>query len=58
MLTTIDKKSILISQDMEKAISVMRNAGKWLEESGKNPSKWWQLKNLNPEFLLQHAKSD
>ena len=34
----------------------MRSAGKWLEESGKNPSKWWKLENLNPEFLLKYAK--
>ena len=41
---------------MDLAISVMRNAGKWLLESGKKPSKWWQLQNLNREFLLEYAK--
>lgn len=51
-----DKESVRIVQDMEKAISVMRSAGKWLLESGKKPSKWWQLQNLNVEFLLQYAK--
>ena len=48
--------AINIIQDMNLAISIMRNAGRWLEESGKNPSKWWQLQNLNPEFLLKYAK--
>jgi len=47
---------IEIVQDMEKAISIMYNAGKWLEESGKNPSKWWKPENLNSDFLLQYAK--
>jgi len=51
-------KSISIIQDIDKAILVMRSAGKWLLESGKNPSKWWQLQNLNREFLLQHAEPD
>jgi hypothetical protein len=36
----------------------MRDAGEWLEKSGKNPSKWWQLDNLNNKFLLQYAKPE
>lgn len=47
-----------IIQDMDRAIAVMRSAGKWMKESGKNPSKWWLLKNLNRTFLLRHAKED
>ncbi len=43
---------------MDLAISVIRGAGAWLLESGKNPSKWWQLQNLTPEFLLQYAKPE
>lgn len=43
---------------MDQAIGVMRSAGKWMKESGKNPSQWWQLENLNQEFLLKHAKED
>lgn len=43
---------------MDKAIGVMRSAAKWMNESGKNPSKWWLLKNLNRTFLLKHAKVD
>jgi len=46
-----------IVQDTDQAISVMHDAAKWLEESGKNPSKWWQPQNMNREFLLQHAES-
>lgn len=34
----------------------MRNAGRWLKKTGKKPSKWWQLQNLNRKFLLQYAK--
>lgn len=44
--------------DIDLAITVMKDAGKWLEETGKSPSKWWQLDNLNPEFLLQYANQD
>jgi len=46
----------IIVQDTEKAIHVMHNSGKWLLETGKNPSKWWQPQNLNRKFLLQYAK--
>lgn len=52
------KKPITFIQNMDQAIGVMRDAGKWLSESGKNPSKWWKLENLNRTFLLQHAKVD
>ena len=48
--------TVNIIQDMKLAIYVMRSVGKWLEDSGKNPSKWWKLENLNPEFLLKYAK--
>ncbi len=51
-----DGMVINIIQDMNLAISVMRSVGKWFEESGKIPSKWWKLENLNPEFLLKYAK--
>lgn len=43
---------------MDQSIGVMRSAGKWLVDSGKNPSKWWKLENLNRTFLLKHAKVD
>ncbi len=47
-----------IIQDIDKTIEVLRDAGKWMKESGKPVSKWWDLKNLNKEFLLQYAKAD
>ena len=50
--------SVKFVQDVGLAISVMRNAGEWLLESGKNPSKWWQPQNMNREFLLQYANPD
>lgn len=43
---------------MDQAIGVMRKAGKWMKASGKKPSKWWKLKNLNRTFLLKYAKVD
>lgn len=52
------KKPITFIQDMDQAIGVMRSAGTWLADSGKNPSRWWRLENLNREFLLRHAKED
>ena len=50
--------SVKFVQDVDLAISVMRNAGEWLLLSGKNPSKWWQPQNMNREFLLQYANPD
>lgn len=50
--------SVDFVQDMDLAISVMRSAGRWLLESGKKPSKWWKLENLNRNFLLQYAKPE
>lgn len=52
------KNPITIIQDMDQAIGVMRGVGKWLSDSGKKPSKWWKLENLNSTFLLRHAKED
>jgi len=52
------KKPIRIIQNVNQTISVMRDAGKWLLESGKKPSKWWQLQNLNRKFLFQYAKQE
>ena len=44
--------------DIDKAILVLRDAGKWLKESGQHVSKWWDLENLNKEFLLKYAKPE
>lgn len=49
---------ISFSQNIDKAILVLRDAGRRLIESGKEPSKWWKLENLNKEFLLQYAKPE
>jgi len=50
--------NILIVRDMKSSLLVMKEASKWLEESGKNPNKWWQQKNLTPEFLLRFVKAE
>ncbi|NMC36668.1 GNAT family N-acetyltransferase [Candidatus Beckwithbacteria bacterium] len=47
-----------IIQDPDQAIYVLRNAGKWLLKTGKNPSKWWRLENLNKEFLYKFVKPE
>ena len=47
-----------IVQDVDKAIEVFRDAGEWMQISGKRISKWWDLKNLNKDFLLQYAKPE
>lgn len=56
MSKNINRNSLKIVQNVDQAISVMRDAGRWLFESGKNPSKWWILENLNRKFLFQYAK--
>lgn len=43
---------------MDQSISVMRHAAQWMLESGKEVTKWWDLKNLHKDFLLEHAKED
>ena len=58
MAMTANDKVIEFVQDMDRSISVMYNAGTWLETSGKNPSKWWKPENLNQDFLLQYVKSN
>ena len=55
---SLEGKLIEIIQDMDQAISVLRNVSRWMEDSGKNPSKWWKLENLNSDFLSQYAKPE
>lgn len=45
-----------ILQDKDKAISVLYEVGKWLEKSGKQPSKWWQPQNMNWRFLSKYTE--
>ena len=47
---------VRITQDMDKAIKIMHNAGTWMAASGLNPSKWWKPENMNREFMLQHTE--
>lgn len=44
--------------DVDSAIAVMQEAGQWLLDSGRQPSKWWDPKNLNRDFLFQYAKPE
>jgi GNAT superfamily N-acetyltransferase len=50
------KSSVKIVQNVDQTISVMHNAGKWLEESGKKPSDSWKPSNMNKEFMLKQAE--
>lgn len=52
------KNSYQLVNNIDAAIAVMHEAGKWLVESSKNPSKWWKPENLTKDFLLQYAKPD
>jgi GNAT superfamily N-acetyltransferase len=55
---SVSAERVQIDQNIDGAVEVMHHAGQWLEDSGMNPSKWWRPENLNPDFLLQYAKSD
>jgi ribosomal protein S18 acetylase RimI-like enzyme len=47
-----------IIQDRDKSISLMHEAGTWLQRSGRGHSIWWQPQNMNPQFLAQHTESE
>lgn len=49
---------VTIVHDMDRAVSLMKHAGRWLISSGKPISKWWHPDNLNKEFLLQYVSPD
>ena len=52
----VGENSVEIVQDIDKAILVLYDAGKWLKETGKNTSKWWDPQNMNKDFLLKHSE--
>lgn len=52
------KRNVEIITDLDKAIEVLRDASRFMSDTGKSVSKWWSLENLNKEFLLQHTKPD
>ncbi|HVT01365.1 MAG TPA: GNAT family N-acetyltransferase [Patescibacteria group bacterium] len=37
-------------------ISIMKQAGEWMENTNKHPSKWWKPENMNEHFLMQYAE--
>jgi GNAT superfamily N-acetyltransferase len=47
-----------LTTDIDSAIELMKEAGQWLIDSGRTPSKWWDPKNLNREFLFQYAQPE
>lgn len=54
----IQESSVKIAQDIDKAIYVMRDASKRMQQDSIKISKWWDLKNLNKDFLSHYAKSE
>jgi len=46
--------ALIFKQDIDAAIIVMRQASKNLSKKWKSISKWWDLENLNKNFLLQY----
>lgn len=48
----------IILQNTDLAISVMQDAGRWIEENGKPLSRWWKSENLNRDFLLRYANPE
>ncbi len=50
--------AVAIIRDMDRAIGVMQEAGKWIVDSGKKSTKWWKPENLNKEFLLRYLRPD
>ena len=48
--------NIRIVQDSTQGIQVMNSVGKWMENSGLNPSMWWKPENMNCEFLSKHTE--
>ena len=47
-----------LNNDVDSAIEIMREAGQWLIDSGRTPSKWWSPDNLNKDFLFKYAKPE
>ncbi len=56
MAITIDNQQVEIINDVDKSISVMKDAGRWLEESGKNPTKWWKPDNMTLDLFSPYSK--
>lgn len=44
--------------DKAKAIKVIKNAGQWLKDSGREVSFWWEPSNLDSDFFSKFAKDN
>jgi len=55
-MNTLNTKDMTIIQDMNKAISVMHNAGQWLLDNGKEPHDYFHPDNMNSDYLLKYVK--
>lgn len=49
---------IRFENNVDQAIAVMCAAGQWMLDTDKEVSKWWDLDNLNRDFLFQYAKRE
>jgi ribosomal protein S18 acetylase RimI-like enzyme len=52
----ISPNTITISNDPDKAISLMRDVSVWMKRNGKIYSKWWEPENMNKRFMLKKAE--
>jgi ribosomal protein S18 acetylase RimI-like enzyme len=50
--------AIQIINDPDKSLEVMHRVGTWMQDSGLNPSQWWQPQNMNSEFMFQHSEPE
>lgn len=54
-MNKITRLHVRFINDVDLAISVMRQAAEWLQVTGKNPSAHWRHGVLNRTYLLEHA---
>lgn len=55
-MQNIINSSIQIKKDIDQNLVVMKNVATWLEQSGREPSIYWQSKNMNKDFMLKQAE--
>jgi len=50
------KDQIKIVQDMDLGVELMYQVASWMKSNGLNYATWWDPKNMNQDFLLQHSE--
>ena len=57
-MKSLNPNDIHIIQDMNLAISVMYNVGVWATKNGKDPHFYFNPKDMNAKYLIQHVNPD